>query len=392
MVALVTVASQVLLFLLIAGMAGSCDADLCMLQFKKVRGIVAGLCCHYLVMPFLGYLAFLVAPFSKVTRITLLLVTASPSGGFSGLWCSLCNADLALSVAVTTASTLVSVPLMPAFLAVLSRLGGMHLTLDWWSIAASVAVVVLAVPCGLYLAAKLDRTGRGAVNRVGSFAGAGLIVLSLFANASSDDHSARVWNKSGQWWAAVSMPVPVGLVITTWASRAIFHLDKPECVTIGIESVFQNTALALAVALSAFPESQAGEASAVGLVYGGAELAFIFFFALGAWKAGWTHCPTDAGFIEALRGDYQPEATEEEATRARGLSNASRTRGWSEAESIPNLDATAALEAPLVFVETPAKAPPPPTSWWDSLFGGSAAVATDDAGAARAEPDGGRSG
>ena len=166
----------------------------------------------------------------------------------------------------------------------------MHLTLDWWSIAASVAVVVLAVPCGLYLAAKLDRTGRGAVNRVGSFAGAGLIVLSLFANASSDDHSARVWNKSGQWWAAVSMPVPGGLVITTWASRTIFHLDKPECVTIGIESVFQNTALALAVALSAFPESQAGEASAVGLVYGGAELAFIFFFALGAWKAGWTHC------------------------------------------------------------------------------------------------------
>ena len=60
------------------------------------------------------YLAFLAAPFSKVTRITLLLVTASPSGGFSGLWCSLCNADLALSVAVTTASTLVSVPLMPA--------------------------------------------------------------------------------------------------------------------------------------------------------------------------------------------------------------------------------------------------------------------------------------
>lgn len=106
---------------------------------------------------------------------------------------------------------------------------------------------------------------------------------------------------------------------------------------------------------------------------------------------GRTTGPTDAGFIEALRGDYQPEATEEEATRARGLSNASRTRGWSEAESIPNFDAAAALEAPLVSVETPAKAPPPPTSWWDSLFGGSAAVATDDAGAC-AEPDGGRSG
>ena len=30
--------------------------------------------------------------------ITLLVVTSSPGGGFSGWWCFLCNADLALSV------------------------------------------------------------------------------------------------------------------------------------------------------------------------------------------------------------------------------------------------------------------------------------------------------
>ena len=108
MVSLLGAASNALLCVLLAAMAASCDPHLIALHFRKVRGIACGLGAHYLIMPVLGFLATTTAPLSLETRITLLLVTVAPSGGFSGLWCSVGNADLALSVAVTTASTLVS--------------------------------------------------------------------------------------------------------------------------------------------------------------------------------------------------------------------------------------------------------------------------------------------
>ena len=90
------VSSQVLLFLLIAGMSGSCDTKLFLSQFRRPKGIAAGLVCHYLVMPLLGYATVTIFPQPPVTVVTLLIITTSPSGGFSGFWCSLWNADLAV--------------------------------------------------------------------------------------------------------------------------------------------------------------------------------------------------------------------------------------------------------------------------------------------------------
>eukprot|EP00957_Ditylum_brightwellii_P066894 5076933-Ditylum_brightwellii.AAC.1 len=46
--------------------------------------------------------------------VTLLIVTASPGGSYSNWWCSLFNADLALSVAMTALSTLLSAIFLPA--------------------------------------------------------------------------------------------------------------------------------------------------------------------------------------------------------------------------------------------------------------------------------------
>ena len=48
-----------------------------------------------------------------------------------------------------------------------------------------------------------------------------------------------------------------------------------------------------------------------------AEFWCILVFGLVAWKAGWTHAPAADSFCEALRGDYQPEATEADVSRLR---------------------------------------------------------------------------
>ena len=45
--------------------------------------------------------------------ITLIATTCSPGGAYSNWWCSLFNADLALSIAMTAVSTFVSVGFLP---------------------------------------------------------------------------------------------------------------------------------------------------------------------------------------------------------------------------------------------------------------------------------------
>ena len=44
----IKIISQLFLFLLVAGMAGSCEPQLCLRQFRRPYGIIAGLsnCCY----------------------------------------------------------------------------------------------------------------------------------------------------------------------------------------------------------------------------------------------------------------------------------------------------------------------------------------------------------
>lgn len=341
-------ASQGLLFLLIAGMAGSCDARLCLLQFRKAKGIVCGLCCHFAIMPLLGYLCVdWLFPQPAVTAVTLLVITTSPSGGFSGFWCSVMNADLALSVAVTTASTLASCAILPLNLYLyVDRLSGKRVVLDWWQIAISVGVVVAAVAAGLTVSATLERAGRTRVNKAGTLAGVALMAMSFLSNSFADDPRDRLWNKPLRWYLGVCLPVPVGLAATFTLSKCL-RLADPEATTVAIECVYQNTGLALAIALSAFPRSESSAAAAVPLVYGAAEIVFIFTFGLVAWRAGWTHAPPRDPFCKMIHKDYQPDATPDDIAELR-MSDAAFPFGDDDA-----------LDAPLVAAADGA-APPPP--------------------------------
>ena len=82
-------------------------------KLERKEGILIGLCCQFILLPFCGFLTVLAFNLKEVYGITLLIVTSSPGGSYSNLWCSLFNADLALSVAMTTASTVVAAIMLP---------------------------------------------------------------------------------------------------------------------------------------------------------------------------------------------------------------------------------------------------------------------------------------
>ena len=94
------------LFLLVFGLSASVDVRQAWVERKRFgRGVVCGLLCQFVLLPFLGFCVVKIFDLGEVYGVTLLVVTSSPGGSYSNWWCSLLNADLALSVAMTTVST-----------------------------------------------------------------------------------------------------------------------------------------------------------------------------------------------------------------------------------------------------------------------------------------------
>jgi len=108
-------ASNALLFLLVFGMAAAVDIDSFKTRLKQKAGILVGLVCQFILLPFIGFctVALFGTSVPKEVGTILLVVTSSPGGSYSNWWCSLFNTDLALSVAMTTASTFFSIGMLP---------------------------------------------------------------------------------------------------------------------------------------------------------------------------------------------------------------------------------------------------------------------------------------
>lgn len=78
-------------------------------QARNAPAICIGLGTQFLILPAIGFLVVKILQLPKETGIMLLVSTTSPGGSYSNWWCSLFNAEFALSVTMTTLSTLLSV-------------------------------------------------------------------------------------------------------------------------------------------------------------------------------------------------------------------------------------------------------------------------------------------
>mmetsp|Transcript_77142 Transcript_77142/g.136126 ORF Transcript_77142/g.136126 Transcript_77142/m.136126 type:complete len:332 (-) Transcript_77142:136-1131(-) len=290
------------LFLLVFGLAAGVDPLSVLDQFKEVRTILVGCSFQFILLPICGALTVYVFRLEAAYAVPLLLTTSSPGGSFSNWWCSLANADLPLSVAMTTVSTLMSMIVLPLnvllYVHLLLSADGVEVpTKDLWP---SLVVVTSAVLCGL-LASHYCKEWRGVFNKIGSVSGALLMLTAMLPKKSS--HGMPVFQVGYREVAVVSFPCVLGLVLAAGVSFLLPGISPAARTTLAIETCFQNTSIALTVAMQMPEKSQA---IAIPLLYGAAEIFFISVFALLAWQMGWTYAPATDPFFQVLLGDYQP--------------------------------------------------------------------------------------
>ena len=331
---LAEVGTNTLLFLLIFGMAGTVDVRNLKKQLGNRYAILTGIAMQFIIMPLLGFAAVMCLKnrgLSHSMGITLLIVTASPGGSYSNWWCSLFNADLALSVAMTALSTILSIGLLPANLMLYAHAAygfnsdsdsdeqNILKSVNFVSLFVSLAIVIGAILAGLYASYRTQslRFRKGA-NALGSFSGLALIVVSAFFSTSGGSENVKPWDQHWSFYVGVSMPCVVGLLLANIIAKCA-KLEKPEIVTLSVECCYQNVGIAASAVLSMFDDKDdIARAMAVPLLYGLVEAVVLGIYCVIAWKLGWTKAPSDEKICLVMAKTYEVNDDNDEEANLKG--------------------------------------------------------------------------
>jgi len=313
------ISSSLLLFLLIFGMSGTVNTHDLRRQLQNKYAIGIGIAMQFLIMPFLGYIAVMVLTrhgLSAPMGIMVLMVTTSPGGSYSNWWCSLFNADLALSVAMTALSTVLSMIFLPANLLFYSHLAygfnnseqNVLRSVDFPALFISIAIVICGIVLGLYASYKMQSASfQKTANALGSISGLALIAFSAVFSTTSGGEDAKPWQQPWSFYIGVLLPCLGGLLASNILAR-VARLNKPEVVTLSVECCYQNVGIATSAALGMFDDPKdIAQALAVPLCYGIIEAVILGIYCLVAWKLGWTKAPREEKFCVVLTKTFEIE-------------------------------------------------------------------------------------
>lgn len=305
------IVSYLLLFSLVFGMSATVNLKNLQKQIRNKAALLTGVALQFGVLPFLGFSVVKALNLSAPMGITLLVLTSSPGGSYSNWWCSMFNADLALSVTMTAISTVLSVAMLPLNLAIYSTLtysGDIVRSLDWISLFTSLFVVIGAIFLGLICSTKIrSKKFNKMANKLGNVAGVAVVLFSIFISTrNGDETESTLWVQPWEFYFGVALPCVVGLCIANFLST-FFKLEKPERVTVSVECCYQNVGIAASVALTMFDGDDLNQAIGVPLYYGGVEGLVLGLYCIIAWKLGWTKAPKDESFCVIVGKSYEIE-------------------------------------------------------------------------------------
>ncbi|MCX7926965.1 MAG: bile acid:sodium symporter family protein [Candidatus Omnitrophica bacterium] len=108
--------------------------------FLRPRLVIIGTLAQFLIMPFLALLITKIMVLPPALAVGLILAAAVPDAMAAGVMSYLAEADVALSVALTTSTTLVS-PLVTPTLTYF--LGKQYVPIQFWSLVQSILLMVI---------------------------------------------------------------------------------------------------------------------------------------------------------------------------------------------------------------------------------------------------------
>jgi BASS family bile acid:Na+ symporter len=220
---------------------------------RMPRGVVVGMVCQFTIMPLVGVTLAMAFGFSPEVAAGIVLIGSAPGGVASNVMAYLAGANVALSVTLTTCSTLAA-PLMTPLL--MELLAGQFVPVDVFAMMLSIInMIILPVLAGL-LFNQIFRGRVAWLHRAMPVVSmvAIAVVISIITAAGRD---ALLQIGLALIGAAI-IHNAAGYLLGYWGGR-LARLDEQSCRTIAIEVGMQNGGMASGIAL------EMGKVATVGL-------------------------------------------------------------------------------------------------------------------------------
>jgi len=213
--------------------------------------VLLGTSMQFLIMPFAAWLVALVLGLPPMLTAGLVLVGSCPGGTASNVVSYLARGDVALSITLTTVSTLLAIFATPA-LTWLYAGASVPVPADQM-VAAIAKVVLLPVLAGVMVNQLLGKR-LGTVKQIFPLVSV-LAIVAIIAIVVALNHG-NLAAMGPAVVAAVMLHNGIGLASGYWIAR-LFGRDERTCRTLAIEVGMQNSGLGVALAVKYFSAAAA---------------------------------------------------------------------------------------------------------------------------------------
>lgn len=240
----------IMMMVIMFGMGASLTYKDFLIAFKKPRGVLIGLLCQYGIMPFLGYLLAVSLGFPPAIAMGLILMGCMPGGTTSNIFTYFSKGVLALSIMMTSVSTLVAVVAVPALIELYSGLAGVSGEFKVPAGNVAQVLVVLLVPTILGMLLRKWNANIGAVvELVGGLLGI-LVILFLIVTWVPRNHQLLATTPAAVYAAAIGLGL-IGMFLGYWLARLLGQ-DPNRARTVSLETGIQNGPLAVLIVTLTF--------------------------------------------------------------------------------------------------------------------------------------------
>eukprot|EP01083_Nonionella_stella_P023829 65905_1 len=309
---LLSAASLFGVYIMMSSFASTLDIQQFISNLKQPKGLIIGIICQYIFLPFLSFLiASLFGDYLLPEQaVGLVIIGTMPGGILSNFFCFLFGADLTLSIAMTTASSLSSFIFIAIngliYIPLIAR--DTSLRIDYISLVLSVIVLISGVLSGLYLSYKDAKNGTKCIKWtkkiIGWIAAVTLsvaLVVVLIINFMS---STPIYKLHWAAWLA-----PFLLAVSAWfvafGFAILLRLKRNSQVAVAIECANQNAGFATAIMILTLGESKALDiALGMPLLYSTYNYSLCLILGFVAKKSGYLTYDKDdkaASFGKLLR-------------------------------------------------------------------------------------------
>ncbi|SHI99155.1 bile acid:sodium symporter family protein [Cycloclasticus pugetii] len=269
----------ILLTLLMFGMG----LGLTIQDFSRVftipKAALAGLIGQLIMLPLLGFILCYTLNLSGAIAIGIMLLTLCPGGVLSNMFTLIARGDLALSVTMTSISSLITVFTLPVILN-LSMIyfndETIQLSLPLLKTASQIMLItVIPVSCGMLVLQYAPRFAKASKQWVRRGCGAFLpfLIVGIFMQNGGSwfEHFVQV--------GLLTICLNILSILLGYGIAKLAKLERPQTKTLSIEVGAQNAMLGVTIAISPFLLNNA-DVAMVPSIYGVTMVIILWLYAL----------------------------------------------------------------------------------------------------------------